>query len=200
MGRIRNTLLSAAIGAALAAPVANAAQETGASPAAAPSQPASGTVAPAPDPSFAPTPALEEGDSLVAPEPTPTTKGPTGGTTPKATPEPPETSPTPSPEPDGGIDAPAAPVEPSPIPSIPSSSCASQGVPPVLIPIYQRAAATYGLGPQGAAVLAGINAIETAFGTNLNVSSAGAMGWMQFIPSSWEAYGVDANGDGVADP
>ena len=59
-------------------------------------------------------------------------------------------------------------------------------MPPVLIPIYQRAAAAYGLGPQGPAVLAGINEIETAFGTNLNVSSAGAMGWMQFIPSTWE--------------
>ena len=26
------------------------------------------------------------------------------------------------------------------------------------------------------------------------------MGWMQFIPSTWESYGVDANGDGVKDP
>ena len=26
------------------------------------------------------------------------------------------------------------------------------------------------------------------------------MGWMQFMPSTWEAYGVDANGDGVTDP
>ena len=26
------------------------------------------------------------------------------------------------------------------------------------------------------------------------------MGWMQFIPSSWEAYGVDANNDGKKDP
>ena len=83
---------------------------------------------------------------------------------------------------------------------MPSSSCASTGVPPVLIPIYQRAAATYDLGPQGPAVLAGINAIETAFGTNLNTSYAGAIGWMQFIQSSWEMYGVDANGDGVKDP
>ena len=49
-------------------------------------------------------------------------------------------------------------------------------------------------------MLASINRIETAFGTNLNVSSAGAMGWMQFIPSSWEAYGVDANADGRKDP
>ena len=68
------------------------------------------------------------------------------------------------------------------------------------MPIYQRAAAAYGLGPQGPAVLAGINEVETAFGTNLNVSSAGAEGWMQFMPSTWATYGVDANGDGVKDP
>ncbi|HEV7562208.1 MAG TPA: lytic murein transglycosylase [Solirubrobacterales bacterium] len=86
------------------------------------------------------------------------------------------------------------------IPSLPASSCAATGVPPVLIPIYQRAAAKYGLGPQGPAILAGINAIETGFGQNLGPSSAGAVGWMQFMPSSWEEYGLDANGDGVADP
>ena len=49
-------------------------------------------------------------------------------------------------------------------------------------------------------MLASINKIETAFGTNLNVSTAGAVGWMQFIPSTWESYGVDANGDGRKDP
>jgi cell wall-associated NlpC family hydrolase len=49
-------------------------------------------------------------------------------------------------------------------------------------------------------VLASINKIETDFGTNLNVSSAGAVGWMQFLPSSWETYGLDANGDGRKDP
>jgi cell wall-associated NlpC family hydrolase len=86
------------------------------------------------------------------------------------------------------------------IPSLPTSSCAATGVPPVLIPIYQQAAAKYGLGPQGPAVLAGINEVETGFGTNLNISSAGAEGWMQFMPASWEEYGVDANGDGVKDP
>jgi soluble lytic murein transglycosylase-like protein len=86
------------------------------------------------------------------------------------------------------------------IPSLPASACAATGVPPLLIPMYQRAAAAYGLGPQGPAILAGINAIETAFGTNTNVSSAGAVGWMQFMPETWEGYGVDANGDGVADP
>jgi Transglycosylase SLT domain len=70
-------------------------------------------------------------------------------------------------------------------------------IPPFLLPIYQACGTEYGVPWQ---VLASINRIETAFGTNLNVSSAGAMGWMQFIPSSWQAYGVDANEDGRKDP
>ncbi len=49
-------------------------------------------------------------------------------------------------------------------------------------------------------VLAAINEIETDYGRNLNVSSAGALGWMQFMPPTWEAYGVDANRDGLKDP
>ena len=73
-------------------------------------------------------------------------------------------------------------------------------MPPVLIPIYHRASDAYGLGPQGPAILAGINAIETAFGQNLGPSYAGAEGWMQFMPETWAMYGVDANGDGVKDP
>jgi membrane-bound lytic murein transglycosylase B len=86
------------------------------------------------------------------------------------------------------------------IPSLSASTCAASAVPPQLIPIYQGASAQYGLGSQGPAILAGINAVETAFGTNLGPSSAGAEGWMQFMPSTWATYGVDANGDGVADP
>jgi membrane-bound lytic murein transglycosylase B len=86
------------------------------------------------------------------------------------------------------------------IPSLTASACAATAVPPQLIPIYQRASAQYALGSQGPAVLAGINAVETGFGTNLGPSSAGAEGWMQFMPSTWATYGVDANGDGVADP
>src|SRR5262249_27493532 len=31
-------------------------------------------------------------------------------------------------------------------------------------------------------------------------SSAGAEGWMQFMPATWAKYGVDANGDGRKDP
>ena len=70
-------------------------------------------------------------------------------------------------------------------------------IPPFLLPIYQACGTQYGIPWQ---ILASINKIETAFGTNLNVSYAGAVGWMQFMPSTWEAYGVDANGDGRKDP
>jgi hypothetical protein len=70
-------------------------------------------------------------------------------------------------------------------------------IPPFLLSIYQAAGIQYGVRWE---VLAAINEIETDYGRNLNVSSAGAMGWMQFIPSSWKTYGVDANGDGKKDP
>lgn len=70
-------------------------------------------------------------------------------------------------------------------------------IPPFLLPIYQACGTEYGVPWQ---ILASINKIETGFGTNLNVSSAGATGWMQFMPSTWEAYGVDANEDGKKDP
>jgi murein DD-endopeptidase MepM/ murein hydrolase activator NlpD len=74
------------------------------------------------------------------------------------------------------------------------------GIPAELLGIYDRAAAEYGLGGRGAVVLAAINQIETAFGKNQGPSSAGAVGWMQFMPDTWTAYGVDGNGDGTNDP
>jgi hypothetical protein len=70
-------------------------------------------------------------------------------------------------------------------------------IPPFLLPIYQAAGIQYGVRWE---VLAAINEIETDYGRNLNISSAGAEGWMQFMPSTWKMYGVDANGDGVRDP
>ena len=70
-------------------------------------------------------------------------------------------------------------------------------VPLFLLSIYQAAGIQYGVHWQ---VLAAINEIETDYGRNLNVSSAGALGWMQFIPSTWQMYGVDANKDGKKDP
>jgi murein DD-endopeptidase MepM/ murein hydrolase activator NlpD len=70
-------------------------------------------------------------------------------------------------------------------------------IPPFLLPIYQAAGIQYGVRWE---ILAAINEIETDYGRNLNISSAGARGWMQFMPATWEAYGVDANGDGQKDP
>jgi soluble lytic murein transglycosylase-like protein len=70
-------------------------------------------------------------------------------------------------------------------------------IPPFLLPIYQAAGIEYGIRWE---VLAAINEVETDYGRNLNVSSAGALGWMQFMPATWKSYGVDANGDGTADP
>ena len=63
--------------------------------------------------------------------------------------------------------------------------------------LWHRAGATYGIPWQ---VLAAINKIESNFGRNMGPSSAGAVGWMQFMPSTWLRWGTDANGDGIADP
>jgi outer membrane biosynthesis protein TonB len=70
-------------------------------------------------------------------------------------------------------------------------------VPPFLLSIYQAAGIEYGIRWE---VLAAINEIETDYGRNLNVSSAGAVGWMQFMPATWRTYGTDGNKDGREDP
>ena len=70
-------------------------------------------------------------------------------------------------------------------------------VPLFLLPIYRAAATQYDV-PWP--VLAAINEIETDYGTDLSVSSAGAEGWMQFEPGTWLQYGVDALNAGYADP
>jgi Transglycosylase SLT domain len=44
-------------------------------------------------------------------------------------------------------------------------------------------------------VLAAIGQIESADGTNVGPSSAGALGPMQFLPSTWAQWGVDAFGE-----
>ena len=79
-----------------------------------------------------------------------------------------------------------------------SAPSAVQGLSyPQLLALWQRAGGAYGINWQ---VLAAINKVESNFGRNMGPSSAGAIGWMQFMPSTWERWGVDANGDGIADP
>jgi hypothetical protein len=80
---------------------------------------------------------------------------------------------------------------------VPSFFIDSFSIPPFLLPIYQAAGAAYGIPWQ---VLAAINEVETDYGRDLNISSAGAEGWMQFLPTEWGQYGVDVNNDGFKDP
>jgi murein DD-endopeptidase MepM/ murein hydrolase activator NlpD len=119
---------------------------------------------------------------------------------------------------DHQVTLPAVPTRPltrsngSPTTSNPTMSLATPGpaavgvpnffidkfrIPPFLLPIYQAAGTQYGIRWE---VLAAINEIETDYGRNLNISSAGALGWMQFMPATWKTYGVDANDDGLKDP
>jgi murein DD-endopeptidase MepM/ murein hydrolase activator NlpD len=63
--------------------------------------------------------------------------------------------------------------------------------------LWQQAGEAYGIPWQ---VLAAINKVESNFGRNMGPSSAGAVGWMQFMPSTWDRWGMDADADGIADP
>jgi murein DD-endopeptidase MepM/ murein hydrolase activator NlpD len=101
-----------------------------------------------------------------------------------------------------GVPTPANPTFqfalPGPAPlGVPNFFIDSFEIPPFLLPIYQAAGIQYDVPWQ---VLAAINEIETDYGRNLSVSTAGAVGWMQFLPSTWAKYGVDATGSGYADP
>jgi hypothetical protein len=62
---------------------------------------------------------------------------------------------------------------------------------------WRTAAKSFGLRWQ---VLAAITQVESGLGCNMGPSSAGAIGWTQFMPATWKAWGMDANGDGTASP
>ena len=102
-----------------------------------------------------------------------------------------------------------------------SATCAvaDAAVPGDLTPSYAAAASRFALGPRGPAILAAINRVETNFGHDAVRSSAGAVGWMQFLPSTWakghddtearvvvppttstaDGYATDGDDDGLAD-
>lgn len=64
--------------------------------------------------------------------------------------------------------------------------------------VYREAGARYGVPWE---ILYGLHLTETGLrdGEIYNKTGSGAQGPMQFMPGTWRAYGVDGNGDGVAD-
>lgn len=77
------------------------------------------------------------------------------------------------------------------------SEVARTEVPAPMLDLYRQAAA--GCPGLSWTVLAGVGHVETRHGRDTAVSSAGAMGPMQFMPATWLQYGADASGDGTAD-
>jgi hypothetical protein len=68
------------------------------------------------------------------------------------------------------------------------------GRPTNYLMIYQESAAQYCPGLSWT-VLAAIGEIESNNGQNMGPSSAGALGPMQFLPSTWATWGTDGFGD-----
>jgi hypothetical protein len=103
-------------------------------------------------------------------------------------------------------DAGASPATGNPSTSAPSTTAPApteapaarmDGAVPPGQDVYTRAASTCpGLAPE---VLVAVHKVESRGAPSSRTSSAGARGPMQFLPSTWRAYGVDGDGDGHAD-
>jgi membrane-bound lytic murein transglycosylase B len=74
---------------------------------------------------------------------------------------------------------------------------AVQTFPPGFEPYTRAASMCGGLDPL---LLVAIHDVETGRDPSGDRSSAGAIGPMQFLPQTWTTYGIDADGDGLADP
>jgi hypothetical protein len=101
----------------------------------------------------------------------------------------------------------AASAPPAPQTTVACAAAGRHGeVPADYFPWLPEAAARYHLGPRGASIVAAIHYVESDWDRSPLPGVApgtqnymGAEGPGQFLVSSWAAYGVDADGDGVKD-
>jgi Transglycosylase SLT domain len=77
---------------------------------------------------------------------------------------------------------------------LPVAAVAPGTRPTTYLQLFKASAAEYCPGLSWT-VLAAIGQIESADGTNVGPSSAGAMGPMQFLPSTWAIWGIDGFGE-----
>jgi len=79
-------------------------------------------------------------------------------------------------------------------PQLPVDTVTSHGKPSTYIELFRESAARYCPGMSWT-VLAAIGQIESGDGANNGPSSAGAVGPMQFLPSTWAEWGITAFGE-----
>ena len=77
---------------------------------------------------------------------------------------------------------------------LPVTAAPADGRPANYLELFRASAADYCPGLSWT-VLAAIGQIESADGTNVGPSSAGALGPMQFLSSTWAQWGTDAFGE-----
>jgi Transglycosylase SLT domain len=78
--------------------------------------------------------------------------------------------------------------------NLPVDTTPPTGRPTNYLQLFQESAAMYCPGLSWT-VLAAIGQIESADGQNVGPSTAGALGPMQFLPSTWAVWGIDGFGD-----
>lgn len=81
---------------------------------------------------------------------------------------------------------------------LPVAPAAGSGRPRTYLELYKESAARYCPGLSWT-VLAAIGQIESGHGANDGPSKAGALGPMQFLPSTWRVWGIPGFGDTTAD-